>query len=213
MKFIGITGGVGAGKSELLRYIEREFCAKIILADELAHELMLPGTDCFAQIAEAFAEEDLYADDGRFSSQKLAEVIFSDSKKRDRLNRIVHPAVKREVLRMVQKERDAGKWEYVILEAALLVEEGYGEICDELWYIYADHTIRRRRLKESRGYSDEKIDKILASQLSDEEYRRRCKVVIDNNGPLEEGACQVRNALEEGDKPDGAMQHCQWEQR
>ncbi len=195
MKLIGITGGVGAGKSELLHYIEREFSAKIVLADELAHELMRPGTDCFAEIERAFAEEDLYEEDGSFDNMKLAEVIFSDPKKRERLNSIVHPAVKREILRLVAKEREAGCYAYFILEAALLIEDGYDKICDELWYVDAKEEVRRKRLKENRGYSDEKIDGILRSQLLASEYKKSCSRVIENNGALTEAFGQIREAM------------------
>ena len=195
MKLIGITGGVGAGKSELLHYIEREFSAKIVLADELAHELMRPGTDCFAEIERAFVEEDLYAEDGGFDKMKLAEVIFSDPKKRERLNSIVHPAVKREILRLVANEREAGRYAYFILEAALLIEDGYDKICDELWYVDAKEEVRRKRLKENRGYSDEKIDGILSSQLLASEYKKSCCRVIENNGALAEAFEQIRKAM------------------
>ena len=195
MKLIGITGGVGAGKSELLHYIEREFSAKIVLADELAHELMRPGTDCFAEIERAFAEEDLYAEDGGVDKMKLAEVIFSDPKKRERLNSIVHPAVKREILRLVANEREAGRYAYFILEAALLIEDGYDKICDELWYVDAKEEVRRKRLKENRGYSDEKIDGILRSQLLASEYKKSCSRVIENNGALTEAFGQIREAM------------------
>ena len=128
MRFIGITGGVGAGKSELLHYIEREFSAKILLADELAHKLMQPGTECYAQIREAFPDAELYLETGSLHTGKLAAVIFSDAKKRDRLNGIVHPAVKQEILRLVEEERQNGVYSYFILEAALLIEDGYDQI-------------------------------------------------------------------------------------
>ncbi len=195
MRFIGITGGVGAGKSELLHYIEKEFLAKVLLADELAHELMTPGTACFAQIQKAFAGEDIYAEDGSFDSVKLALQIFSDPAKRKTINGIVHPAVKREILSRVEKERERGVYAYFILEAALLVEEGYDKICDELWYIDADEALRRSRLKNSRGYSDQKTDAILRSQLSEQEYKKHCNVIIENNGTLKEAFEQVRKAL------------------
>ncbi len=185
MKFIGITGGAGAGKSKILRYIEQEYPAKIVLADELAHELMQSGSECFAKLKDAFEGEDIYTKEGGFDSAKLAAVIFSDSGKRETLNKIVHPAVKQEILRLVEKERKEEIYSYFILEAALLIEEGYDKICDELWLIDAAEPIRRKRLKETRGYSDEKIDDILGSQLSDSEYRRHCAVVIENNGTLD----------------------------
>lgn len=83
----------------------------------------------------------------------------------------------------------------LVLEAALLIEEGYGEICDELWYIYASEEVRRKRLKSSRGYSDEKIDSIFASQLKEAEYRRYCKEVIDNDGDIENTIASINKAL------------------
>lgn len=196
MKFIGITGGVGAGKSEILRFIERDYPAKVVLADELAHDLMRPGTECYQKIQAEFEKEDIFLERGGLDSAKLAAVIFSDSKKREALNNIVHPAVKREILRMAKEEREKEEISYLILEAALLIEDGYDTICDELWYIDASRQERRRRLKVSRGYSDEKIDAIFDSQLSEEEYRRRCRAVIDNNGTLEESRRQISKAFD-----------------
>lgn len=195
MEFIGITGGVGAGKSEILRYIRENYNAKILLADEVAHDLMKPGRECYDKIVKAFPGEDIFTEDGQFDGGKLAEVIFSDDEKRERMNRIVHPAVKEEILGIYQKEKEKGKFSYFILEAALLIEEGYDKICDRLWYIDTGREIRRQRLKRSRGYSDEKIDSIFNSQLSEEEYRKHAALVIDNNGTLEETIYQVRQAF------------------
>ena len=98
MEFIGITGGVGAGKSEILRYIQEHYNAKILLADEVAHDLMKPGRECYDKIVQAFPGADILAEDGQFDRGKLAEVIFSDDEKRERMNGIVHPAVKEEIL-------------------------------------------------------------------------------------------------------------------
>ena len=121
--------------------------------------------------------------------------IFSDDRKREELNAIVHPAVREYVLQQKEAEERAGKLFLLVLEAALLIEEHYDEICDELWYIYTTEENRRARLKASRGYSDAHVDRIFASQLSEEEYRRHCRVVIDNNGTLEETLTQTEEAL------------------
>ena len=116
------------------------------------------------------------------------------------LNNVVHPAVKDYVIQQFEAEKNKGKLQILVIEAALLIEEHYDEICDELWYIYTDEKNRRLRLKESRGYSDEKIDNILASQLSEVEYRAHCSVVIDNNGDItktyEQIEAQLRNNKE-----------------
>lgn len=203
MRFIGITGGIGAGKSEILRYIEQNYPAYILYADNLAHELMQPQTESYQKIKTSFQTEDIFLKDGRLDAKKLAEVIFSDDKKREEMNRIVHPAVKQEIRKRVEEERKNKKFSYFILEAALLIEEGYDKICDELWYIDASKDLRRRRLKSQRGYSDEKIDAVFCSQLSKEEYQKHCNVVIDNNGSLEETFAQIVRAFEgEAEKMD-----------
>ena len=92
-------------------------------------------------------------------------------------------------------EKEKGVLSFLVLEAALLIEEHYDEICDELWYIYTSEENRRVRLKESRGYSDTKIDGILKSQLTEDNYRSACAVVIDNNGPIEGTYAQIEKAL------------------
>ena len=188
MRFIGITGGVGAGKSEILGYLAKKPDTRVMLADEIAHELMSPGTECYDRICETFGAEDIFL---------LAAVIFSDEKKRDALNGIVHPAVKKYIRTVADTERENGVLKILVLEAALLIEEHYDEICDELWYIYTREDIRRERLMASRGYSTEKVDRIFASQLTEEVYREHCRVVIDNNGSVAEAFAQIDRALSE----------------
>jgi len=124
-------------------------------------------------------------------------VIFSDDNKRKKLNAIVHPAVKNYVRKQYQLEKERGTIQVLVLEAALLIEGHFDEICDELWYIYTSEENRRARLKASRGYSDEKIDGIFKSQLQEEEFRKATQVVIDNNNTVEETFRQIDNALED----------------
>ena len=81
------------------------------------------------------------------------------------------------------------------MEAALLLEDGYNQICNELWYIYTDEKIRRLRLKESREYSDTKIDAIMSSQLSEELFRKECQIVIDNSGDFEDTCYQIDKVM------------------
>ena len=195
MKFIGITGGVGAGKSAILSYLDKKEEIRVMLADEIAHTLMKPGTECYEKIREAFSGAELYEKDGTFDRKKLADFLFSDEDRRLTLNGIVHPAVKQYVKEQYALEKEKGGLAFLILEAALLIEEHYDEICDELWYIYTSEEHRRARLKESRGYSDEKINGIFQSQLTEEEYRSACAVVIDNNGPIEGTYAQIEKAL------------------
>lgn len=195
MKFIGITGGVGAGKSAILDYLKNKPDTKVMLADEIAHELMVPGTQCYDRLKAEFGTEDIYQKDGFFDRIKLAQVIFSDDEKRKKLNGIVHPAVRKYVIGQAAYERKEGKIKILVLEAALLIEEHYDEICDELWYIYTSEENRRIRLKKQRNYSDEKINEIFNSQLTDEKFRKACRVVIDNNGTIEAAEAQIEAAL------------------
>lgn len=196
MKFIGITGGVGAGKSEILSYLSEKPYTQVMLADEIAHELMEPGTECYARIIETFSAEDITEPGGAFDRGKLAAVIFSDPVKRQQMNDIVHPAVKEYVRRRSDAERERGELKLLVLEAALLIEEHYDEICDELWYIYSREDVRKERLMRNRGYSGEKVQQIFASQLPEETYRAHCRVVIDNNGTVQEALQQIDMALE-----------------
>ena len=195
MRFIGITGGVGAGKSAILAHLASKPGIRVMLADEIAHDLMQPGTECFQKLKEKFAGEDIYQPDGSFDRAQLAAVIFSDDRKREELNAIVHPAVREYVLQQKEAEERAGKLFLLVLEAALLIEEHYDEICDELWYIYTSEENRRIRLKKQRNYSDEKINEIFNSQLTDEKFRKACRVVIDNNGTIEAAEAQIEAAL------------------
>lgn len=194
MRFIGITGGVGAGKSAILDYLAGKPKVKVMLADDIAHELMKPDTECYNKLRELFDSSVFYAD-GQINNIRMAEAIFNDSSLRDKLNAIVHPAVKEYVIKQYRIEKESGCLEWLILEAALLIEEHYDEICDELWYIYTSEENRRLRLKESRGYSDEKIDNIFASQLSEAEYRSACQKCIDNNGTVEHTYMQIEEII------------------
>ena len=195
MRFIGITGGVGAGKSAILSYLAKMPDTKVLLADEIAHSLMQKGTACFDAICSEFAGEDILAEDGGFSKEKLSRTIFSNPDCRRRMNAIVHPAVKEYVKQQYAFEKEKGTLSLLVLEAALLIEEEYDAICDELWYIYTSEDVRRDRLKASRGYTDERIDAIFASQLSEEEFRKNTQVTIDNNGAIEQTFAQIEQAL------------------
>ena len=198
MRFIGITGGVGAGKSEILGYLAKKPDTRVMLADEIAHELMSPGMECYDRICETFGAEDIFLPQGGLDRGKLAAVIFSDEAKRRQMNAIVHPAVRVYVEKEAAREKQGGKRKLLVLEAALLIEEHYDEICDELWYIYTREDIRRERLMAStRIFHGKGSSRIFASQLTEEVYREHCRVVIDNNGSVAEAFAQIDRALSE----------------
>ena len=196
MKVIGITGGIGSGKSEILSYLKRRANCRIIIADHVAHELEVKGGVCYEGIV-ALLGEDILAEDREIDRTKLAACIFADKKLLAQINAIVHPAVKEYITAKIAEERKAGKYEYLFIEAALLIEDGYEEIVDEMWYIHADEQVRRDRLKASRGYSDEKIDNIMRDQLPEEEFYRHCPTVIDNSEQLIDAYEQIEKKLGE----------------
>lgn len=196
MKFIGITGGVGAGKSAILDFIREHYRAKVVLADDLAKELMEPGTACHKKLLEAFCSDGVFDEAGVMDREKMAALLFTKPGKRQEMNAIVHPAVKEEILRQVAEEREKGELSYFFLEAALLIEEHYDAICDELWYIYTSEEKRRQRLEQNRGYSPERIERMMASQLPEQVFFEHCAVVIDNNGTPEEAIRQVTEILD-----------------
>lgn len=196
MHVIGITGGVGAGKTKILTYLSEHYSCRIILADEVANQLKEPGQKCYEEIVTLLGTQ-ILKPDGTIDRLKMAERIFSDRELLQRVNEIIHPAVKEYILQAIEEERCRNKIDFLFLEAALLIEEGYESIVDELWYIYADEAVRAERLKANRQYSDEKIQKILRSQLSDAEYRAHCSTVIDNGVALEETYRQIEKKMGE----------------
>lgn len=196
MMTIGITGGVGAGKSQILSYIEEHYNCKVIRADEAAHLLEEPGHVCYDRIVD-FLGTGILQNDGFIDKGKMAAFIFSDEEKLMGINAILHPEVKKYILEQIERERKKGDIDFFFVEAALLIEEHYDEILDEMWYIHADIGIRSRRLAESRQYSAEKIADIMGKQLSEEEFRKHCSVVIVNNGDLEAAYKQIDEVMGE----------------
>lgn len=189
MRIIGVTGGVGAGKSTVLQYMEEAWGARLILADHVSHELMEPGSGMCRRIQETFGGE-VRSRDGGIDRKRLGDLVFADEQKRVQLNGIVHPSVKEEILRRIGQAETTGKG-CVVVEAALFLEEKYDAFCDETWYIYTAENRRRSRLKASRGYTDERIDRIFGSQKTHEEFLKRCGCVIDNNGAQEDTCRQI----------------------
>lgn len=194
MKVIGITGGVGAGKSEILSFIRQHYACRIYLADEVAHKVKKKGEVCYDLLVQLLGRE-ILASDGEIDKGKMAAVIFADEKILEQVNEIIHPQVKEYLLTRMGEARRESDVELFFIEAALLIEAGYETVVDELWYIYADREVRRKRLTESRGYSEEKIDQIMNSQLSEEVFYKTCDFVIDNSGKIEDSYKQIQERL------------------
>ena len=192
MRVIGITGGVGSGKSEVLRYLKEAYGAWVCQMDETAKELQRSGTTCFRRIVEHFGERVVSAE-GELDRAALSVIVFSDERELQALNEIVHPEVIRQVRGDIEEKRAQGL-EFYVVEAALLPDVGR-ELCDELWYIYTEEKVRRERLKASRGYTDERITQMIASQPGEARFRSACTAVIDNSGDFEDTKRQIGERL------------------
>lgn len=195
MRLIGITGGIGAGKSEILAYIKKHYRCEIYLADEVAHAVKEPGQPCYEQLV-ALLGKGILKPDGTIDRAAMASRIFVDKEILRKVNDLVHPAVQKYLLERIDEARSNPKIELFFIEAALLIETGYKEIVDELWYIYAEKAVRHKRLEESRGYTPEKIAQIMEKQLSEEAFRQACDFEIDNSGSLEASYKQIQEKLE-----------------
>ena len=190
MKGLSITGGVGSGKSEVLRILRDEFGAGIIMADEVAHQLMEPGMEGFRQVADLLGPS-ILAEDGTIDRKKMAERIFKDRAAVAAVNAIVHPLVWDEIRRQISvSDRDL-----MVVEAALFDEE-HNAMFDEIWYIYTSEENRIRRLMASRGYTEEKCRGIMKNQAAEADYRRFATRVIDNNGSAKDLRAQLEKILD-----------------
>ena len=191
MLVIGITGGVGAGKSSILKALEEHCNCKIVLADDVGNKVKEPGQKCYLQVVELLGK-DILNDDLTINRMKMATKIFADAKILEQVNEIIHPAVEEYILQEIENERKKQEIDVFFLEAALLIEAGYTRYLDALWYIFSEKSVRIERLKTSRGYSDEKIRQIMEQQMSDEEFRRYADVTLDNSNEFEKTFLQIQ---------------------
>ena len=196
MKIIGITGGVGCGKSEVIRYIIKKYNCFVIFADDLAKQLQEKGNLCYDKIVDLLGKQILDSE-GNIEKSKMAEKIFGNKELLEKVNAIIHPAVKDYILAKIEEVKKMDNIDFFIIEAALQIEDGYGKIVDEMWYVYTSDETRRERLKQSRGYSDDKISQIFSKQLSKEQFMEHCSCIIDNNNPMEVTQKQIDGKLEE----------------
>ena len=193
MRVIGVTGGVGSGKSAVLNYIEAHFDARIGKADEVGHMLMMPWGKCYEPVVKLFGDW-VVKEDGSLDRQAIAQIVFKDSEMLKKLNGIIHPEVKKYIVNEIERSRKE-ETEFFFLEAALLLEEKYDEICDEIWYIYCEKEVRMERLRRDRGYSDERIRQVMENQLPDEEYEAHCDFQLYNDEDVAHTYLQIERRM------------------
>ncbi|WP_237187669.1 dephospho-CoA kinase [Rothia nasimurium] len=191
MKSIGLTGGIGSGKSTVAQmFLEQG--AVLIDADAIARRLMDPGSPVLEATVEAFGPGVLNPD-GTLNRAALAQVVFSDETQRQKLNAIVHPAVRQEAARLrEQAAEELGEGGVLIEDIPLLAETGQADRFEGVVVVEVDRQERLRRLVELRGMNRQDALARMDSQASDEERRAIATWVIDNSGSLEETRGQVR---------------------
>jgi dephospho-CoA kinase len=187
VKLIGLTGGVGSGKSTVATML-RELGAVVVDADEASHAVYEPGTPGFEAVVGEFG--DYYVSDGRIDRQRLGELIFKDAASRRRLNAIVHPLVRDWMAARTVEAAEKGA-EVVIQDVPLLFENGLEPLFSSVVLVYVPEEMQLARLVEGRGFTPERARAVIATQVPIEEKRRRAHIVIDNSGTPEQTRAQV----------------------
>lgn len=123
MRVIGVTGGVGSGKSFVLNYIEEHFDARVVKADDVGHLLMMPGQVCYEPVIQLFGDW-VVNEDGSLNRETIAQIVFEKKDMLEKLNKIIHPAVKKYIIREIERSKKE-ETEFFFIEAALLLEDNY----------------------------------------------------------------------------------------
>lgn len=191
---VGIVGGVSAGKSSVVRNV-RDLQLCVIDADRIGHELLLTN-DILKKLSDIFGE-DILENEGLVLRQRLAEKVFGDSDEqtsnRNRLNELLHPAIRSEILRLIkQAPQDA---DAIILDAALLLEAGWADECDAVIFVDTPVELRQQRAAASRGWNPTEFQRREASQWSLLKKRQNAQFVVDNSGSAEVAAEQMKLVL------------------
>ena len=187
---IGLTGGIGTGKSSVTEAFQ-SLGAAVINADLLGHDAYLPGTIGFEEVVTEFGQE-IVGSDGQIDRKKLGPIVFSDSSKMDRLNEIMHPLIRDLIYeRLVSLESSQNK--VAVVEAAILIEAGWKSLFDEIWVVISDREEVINRLGVRNGLSREDALKRIDSQMSNNERIEHGDVVVENTGSMEDLQTRVNS--------------------
>jgi dephospho-CoA kinase len=193
MKVIGLTGGIGSGKSTVSRFLS-ELGAVVLDADKVGHEAYQPGTETWKEVVAAFGRE-IVATDESIDRKKLGAIVFGDPAALERLNGITHPRMYDMMTVRIEEYRKQGA-KVVVLEAAILLEAGWTPLVDEVWVTVASEPTVVQRVKERTDLPEEQIRSRIRSQLSNEERKKQASVVISNDGSLDELRAKVEELWE-----------------
>ena len=186
MRRVGLTGGIGSGKSTVASLLQ-EHGATVIDADAIARQVVEPGTATLAELVAEFGER-IIRDDGSLNRGELAAIAFADRIATERLNEIMHPAIKAETARLLQA---AGDGAIVIHDMPLLLETGQQDLVDMVVVVDVPEDVQRERAVGQRGLSLDDVERRMAAQVIRSERLARADVVIDNSGTREDTARQV----------------------
>ena len=183
MKIIGLTGGIGSGKSTVAQFLT-EMGAIVLDADKIGHEVLKPRGEAWKQVVNEFGK-DIVAANGEIDRAKLGNIVFHNPEAMQRLNRIIHPIIDNLVNARLEEYRRQGVDE-VVLEAAVILEAGRASQVHELWVTVAPEAVVLRRIMERTGISEQEARARIQSQLSNEERIKQANVVIDTDCSLDE---------------------------
>ena len=189
-KFIlGITGGVGSGKSRILDILQKDYGFHVIQADQVARQLMEPGMESYHAVVDYLGPA-VVKEDKSLDRAVMADIIFHDPVKRKRVDALTHPLVWKAAMKEAMEAREGR----VVIEAAIPSKD-FRDKCSKMWYVYTSRENRMERLRESRGYTQEKTESIMDSQAPEAGFREFSDAVIDNNGSVEDTRKQIRRLL------------------
>ncbi len=183
MRIIGVTGGIGSGKSTVARIIASHG-ARVIDADEIARSIVKKGSKVLEEIADFFGTGILTAD-GELDRKKLAAIVFNERSLLEKLNEITHKHVIDLMEKKLEEYRENGE-KTVVLDVPIPVERGFLDLVDEVWVVTADRDTRISRIMQRSGLSREAAEARINAQMSDDEYLELADRVIFNNGSVEE---------------------------
>jgi dephospho-CoA kinase len=192
---IGLTGGIGAGKSTVTHMLE-ELGAAVIDADRVGHQIYLPDLPAWREIVGTFGQEVLHAD-RTINRQSLGKIVFADPEALRTLNRIVHPKMFERMAELIAELRVGGDMEAIVIEAAILIEANWQPLADQIWLVVASEPVVIERLAKQRNLSPEQVRTRIAAQLSNEERLKHAHVVIRNDGSLDEVRAAVQQAWDQ----------------
>jgi len=187
---VGLTGGIGSGKSTVAAILA-ELGAHVIDADKIGHEVYRPGTEGFRAVVEAFGAGVVGAD-GTIDRRALGAIVFADDAARMRLNALVHPLIGREIARRIDAARAEER--PIVIEAALLLEAGWRPLIDMVWLVSVPRETAIARLMAARGLTRVEVERRLDAQMTDAARRPLADVVIENDGSPEALRTQVESA-------------------